>query len=331
MEPLFLVNRLFPAYWVGQPGFALERIPSNFAYVLDGQGWKLFKRNGVSTALISVESVTGLATLEQNFLFTAQKLPLDLVRKVAAWFKAVYQKYRSEAAGYLLYQPATGEWDYVPPTQTAGPASVKYEMAPKKEGWIVAGTIHSHADMSAFHSGTDDHDEQFFDGVHITIGKVASVPEYSCSIVVQGKREVVDPSMLVDGMAPANMVPASWLAAVKEPAPRGLDPLFLQVRAEKLYEAYYAGKISEEAYKRDLGKLKAEERAHRQAEMERQRELTARIPASHDGYSGYSGLGRTHSFGPEDYDGLESERPRGPVGHQSKTRTPKGGTHGKKK
>jgi len=92
MEPLFLINGIFPAYWIGQEGFSIEKIQAAFAYVLDAEGWKLYKRNGVSTAVISVDSVAGLATLRQEINLTAQKLPLDLIRKVTAWFKVVYQK-----------------------------------------------------------------------------------------------------------------------------------------------------------------------------------------------------------------------------------------------
>jgi len=259
MEPIFQVNGIFPAYWAGQQGFSLELIEVQFAYVLDASGWKLYKRNGVSTALIPVSTVSGLVELETKIDFTASKLPLELVRKVTAWFKAVYRKYSSEAVGYLYYRAATGEWQFVPPTQTAIGASAKYEEAPKLESWQVVGTIHSHGSMSAFHSGVDDADEKNFDGVHITVGRCDSVPEYSCSLVVQGKREVVDPSVLIDGMAPMDAVPATWLSAMKEPAPRGLDILF-QPQADDLYKRYYAGELSEASYTAELKKIEEAER-----------------------------------------------------------------------
>jgi PRTRC genetic system protein A len=268
-EPAFKVNGLFPAYVALDPGFNPESIQESFAYILDGQGWKLFKRNGISTALIAVENVQGLAALEQSISFQAEQIPLNLIRRVTAWFKAVYQKYQSEAVGYLFYQPSTREWDFIPPTQSANGASALYEAAPKKNDWKVVGTIHSHGSMSAFHSGTDDKDEEFFDGVHITVGRVDSVPEYSCSIVVQGVREIVEPSVIVDGMASADAVPSEWLDSVKESKPQVLLEV-LQDRADKLYEAYYAGKISEEAYHRDLAKIEKEEDAFLKAEEKRQ-------------------------------------------------------------
>ena len=123
MEPLFKINAIFPAYWVGQDGFNLEAIQTSFAYIIDATGWKLFKRNGVSTAVIKVDSVLGLAILEQKIDFKATRIPLDLIRCVTAWFKAVYAKCKSEAVGYLLYRSASGEWQFVPPTQTATGAS----------------------------------------------------------------------------------------------------------------------------------------------------------------------------------------------------------------
>lgn len=255
-EPLFLVAGLFPAYFAGQPGFSIGLIEAQIAYVLDASGWKLFKRNGVSVALIPVEAVSGLPTLTPRVDFTASKIPLDLIRRVTAFFRAVYLKHKSEAVGYLYYRSADGAWDFLPPTQTATGASASYDKAPKREGWMVAGTIHSHAAMSAFHSGTDHADEEFFDGVHITVGKLDAVPEYSCSLVIQGKREMLDPSILIDGMAPASDVPVDWVAAVKLSPPRDLGEPFAE-RAEKLYARYYEGSIDERAYQAQLAEIEA--------------------------------------------------------------------------
>ncbi|MFH1890695.1 MAG: Mov34/MPN/PAD-1 family protein [Candidatus Kuenenbacteria bacterium] len=288
-----------------QTGFDLSKITESFAYILDSEGWKIYKRNGVSTAIIAVDSVSGLPHLETKIDFTAAKrIPLDLVRKVTAWFRSVYLKFKSEAVGYLYYNPADGNWDFIPPTQTTSGASADYEKAPKKDGWQVAGTIHSHASMSAFHSGTDDNDEKFFDGVHITIGRLDSVPEYSCSVVVHGQRSIVDPSILVDGMAPANDIPAEWVSAVKEPKP-SLAVLF-QPRVEKIYTAYYNGQISEMQYKRDLAAIEKEAEAHRKVEEERirkeQQNFTPRSPLLSEDYNfdSYPGAaGSRQSFTPK--------------------------------
>ena len=257
------VHGIFPVYFA-DGAFVPEAIEEPLAYVLDGAGWKLYKRNGVTEALIALPSVNGLPMADARIDLTAVKLPLDLIRRVTAWFRAVYLRYKSEAVGDLYYSSIDG-WDFVVPPQTVSAASAKYDAAPRRDGWTLAGTIHSHAAMSAFHSGTDDHDEMFFDGVHITIGKLDSVPEYSCSLVVQGVRRIVDPSEIVDGMAPADAVPEAWLAAIKLPRPTLLAEPFA-AQAVTVYERYWRDEIGEAAYKVALAEIEAAEK-------------TARVPA----------------------------------------------------
>lgn len=273
MQPITKINGIFPAYAGWEPNFDPTSIPEAIAFVIDGSGWKLWKRNGVSQALIPVKAVDGLPVLSAGIDFTAVKLPLELVRQVTAWFVAVYRKHSSEAVGYLYYHGGTGGWDFIPPTQTVGPAHAKYEQAPKPQGdgWIVAGTIHSHGNMTAFHSGTDDADEAFFDGVHITIGKVdpKGVPEYACSVVVNGQRLSVDPSVLIDGMAPADTVPTAWLSAVKHNRPH--FHIELRPAADAVYDRYYAGELAETAYLAEIAKLRKREEAIEAEEAEARR------------------------------------------------------------
>lgn len=256
-----LIHGIFPVY-LADGAQAQSAIEEDLAYVIDAGGWKLWKRNGVSTALVPLAAVNGLPALEPAIDMTAAKIPLDLVRRVTAWFRAVYLKHKSEAVGYLYY--ADGNWDFIVPPQTVSAAHATYDGAPRRDGWTLAGTIHSHAAMSAFHSGTDDDDEANFDGVHITVGKLDSVPEYSCSIVVQGVRRKCDPSDLVDGMAPADSVPVEWLAAIKLPRPVGFTANRTAAVAD-LYDKYYRGDISEDVYVLQLDVLKAAEEAAEKA------------------------------------------------------------------
>ncbi len=256
-----MVHGCIPVYLGIGDGFNPEAIPENLAYVIDGAGWKIWKRNGISRALIPVETVSGLAVAETGITFTASKIPADLFRRVTAWFSAVYQKHRSEAVGYLYYRLADGAWDFVVPSQAVGSAHAKYDAAPRREGWQCAGTVHSHAAMGAFHSGVDDADEASFDGVHITVGRLDSIPEYSCSLVVQGVRVKVELSDLVAGVAPCD-VPAEWLDAIKKSAPVGFDGA-LATEAQALYRQYYAGELPEADYEVQLGALEERQRAAR--------------------------------------------------------------------
>ncbi len=258
MEPLFKINGIFPAYSPAQEGFNFENITDNFAYIIDNEGWKLFKKNGVSSSLIDISKIEGVPNCKEYINLTVPKIPLNLIRRVTAFFAAVYKKNKTEAVGYLYYNATTNEWNFIPPVQTCTSASANYEKAPKIEGYMIAGTIHSHGSMTAFHSGTDHKDEAHFDGVHITIGKLDDIPEYSCSIVSQGARvKFDDPADLIDGMASMEEIPPEWMEMVKLSAPKSADDDKIGEKIDELYKKYFNGEISEEDYLKKLKKLEA--------------------------------------------------------------------------
>lgn len=139
--------------------------------------------------------------------------PLEQLHNTMAYFKAIYDKYGTEACVLLMFNNETKEWRTLKVLQIGASAgSVTYiypsngpsKNKPKtkeifedkrlsklqlkvwdkyqelyKEGFRIIGTIHSHGNMNAFHSGTDDNDEYNFDGLHITIGKVNSGWDFS--------------------------------------------------------------------------------------------------------------------------------------------------------
>ena len=54
--------------------------------------------------------------------------------------------------------------------------------------WLYYGTVHSHVDMGAFNSGTDDSDEDYQTGLHITVGRISKEPpEFHARFVVDGR------------------------------------------------------------------------------------------------------------------------------------------------
>lgn len=281
MIPIFMINGIFPAYYGGETGFTVDQITENLAYVIDNAGWKLFKRNGVSIALIPVDKVSGVNAVAPYIDFTAKKIPYSLIEKVVAFFKAVYQKYQSEAVGYLYYNCTSFEWDFVVPKQSASAAHASYQGAPQKAGWQCAGTIHSHGSMSAFHSGTDDKDEENFDGVHITVGQVSNLnPEFSCSLVIQGERQKFEIWDLVDGF-PRTEAPTDWVNSVKLPAPRfSLDwPKSVEEKLNELYDLYYTGPMSETDYSVKLKKIQSE--AEKAVEAERLKQFKGDLGGKH--------------------------------------------------
>lgn len=153
------------------------------------------------------------------------KFPIEEMRYTMRYFQAIYDEHGSEAAVLLLFKKSTLEWKVllVPQISAAG-GSVVYAQPVKNtttvkdqgekriidailnddeakekhlkvceeyeryyaEGFRIYGTIHSHCNFNAYHSGVDDADEIDFDGLHITIGNVRSGWSYSCRYMFDG-------------------------------------------------------------------------------------------------------------------------------------------------
>lgn len=100
--------------------------------------------------------------------FLGKRMPVLLWGQVIAFFRAVFKKHASEAVVRLFYNETTQAWSIGVAAQTATGASVTETETVAGDGFEI-GTIHSHARMSAFQSGTDKSDEKA--GLHITVGK----------------------------------------------------------------------------------------------------------------------------------------------------------------
>jgi hypothetical protein len=134
-------------------------------------------------------------------------LPGWLLRSVMSLFREVHRDLGCECV-VVLRVTEDGDWSYVVPRQVVTPASASYDLSLPSilvmngvwsrrstaiggmpEGSMVAGSVHSHASMPAFHSPTDKGDEINLDGIHATIGSFGDEsPSYSKQIVVDGMR-----------------------------------------------------------------------------------------------------------------------------------------------
>lgn len=170
-----------------------------------------------------------LVDVEPSFNPSFKRIPGELWMKVVEFYTLVFDKFESEAAVLLLYNPDTQEWDVLTPKQTVTGAHATYNLDQaamedprlSSGGYNIVGTSHSHGSMPAFWSGTDDQDELKFDGIHITVGKVNSKPTYAASIVFAGLRFETKISDLVDMPEPAEINPemAAWMSQVAKPTP----------------------------------------------------------------------------------------------------------------
>ena len=134
------------------------------------------------------------------------KIPQSFVYRVKQFFAQVVQKYHTEANVIIYYNKETKAFKLFPSEQSVSHGGVQYKRKgiihlAEMEGYLRVGTIHSHCDFGAFHSGTDIGDETDFDGIHITFGH-NDKDEFtiSASIVMNSCRHPIDPLEVIDGV-----------------------------------------------------------------------------------------------------------------------------------
>lgn len=150
------------------------------------------------------------------------KIPKDIINEIIDFFRYVYDLHSSEAIILLWYNFDTKQWELEIPIQVTTRASADYERDPKEEdylrsrGFTFVGTIHSHGNMGAFHSGTDDHDEFGLDGLHITIGHVMSKAEFACRFIMKNISVKQEPDEVIDLPDIVYKIKDEWKGKVKE-------------------------------------------------------------------------------------------------------------------
>jgi Zn finger protein HypA/HybF involved in hydrogenase expression len=176
-----------------------EQPQDDIYYIVAKEGIFLKKKVGVMESIAPVQNISILNSVNTMARMHIKKIPGIKFARVVAFFKEVYKQYFGEAVVLLFYDEKTKNYKIVPPHQKVTGASCDYNKGISLEGMQMIGTIHSHASMSAFHSGTDDHDEKHFDGLHITVGHVNNdAVSISASIVSNGHRFVVEPEEYIE-------------------------------------------------------------------------------------------------------------------------------------
>jgi hypothetical protein len=192
------------------------------------------------------------------------KLPLEMFKQVESFFALVNTKFKGEAVVVLAWSVARKSWAVKIPKQQTRGLHVSYDASAgnvlmvyqddKGELQSVAlepgqpvpevvmdyenfGTIHSHCNASAFHSGTDDKDEFSFDGLHITIGKLDQpVREYAVRWIFAGRAYKSSIEHVVE--LPVNKQLDSWVDQVSETAP---PPIAVPATAGVYVNGHFTG------------------------------------------------------------------------------------------
>lgn len=208
---------LYPVH-ILEPGAELPE--KGTFYVFAQNGIYLVKDTGLIRATVKVPSMAILDPLDIKASLTMPKIPATIIAQALLFFRRVYERYKSEAAVLLYYSSKDNLYQLDVFDQTVTGASVDYAVEGKfgDTGYQLVGTIHSHCDFSAFHSGTDIHDEKNFDGIHITIGHVHQ-PYFtiSCSAVVNNNRFLLKPEDSIIGVKEVEYSKPSVFAGYRRP------------------------------------------------------------------------------------------------------------------
>ena len=177
-------------------------IPNDdICYILAKGGTYLKKKVGLIESLTPVKEISILEDVVPYAKINIPKIPGKSFAKIMTFFKKVYEEYRSEAVVLLYYNAAKNMYKIHVPHQKVTGAGVEYAKGISVKDYVQVGTVHSHANFSAFHSGVDDHDEEHFDGLHITIGNnMDEFPSWAASVVVNGMRFKVCPTEYVEDL-----------------------------------------------------------------------------------------------------------------------------------
>lgn len=131
---------------------------------------------GYSIDVVDAEKL-GLTELHPEATMQLPLIPYELIQKVDSFFHSVHKKHGTEAIVLLTYDPrleGPDGWGVLIPTQKNTAAHCKYDpesiIDDKDDEVVIVGSMHSHPNMSAYASGTDHHDQDNNDGVHITTG-----------------------------------------------------------------------------------------------------------------------------------------------------------------
>jgi hypothetical protein len=148
---------------------------------------------------------------------------------VVGFFREVYNRHGSEAVVLLLWDLERQRYRICVPRQRASvwqsyssslpcAIDVAYDIpTPLPPNHILIGDIHSHADLPAYTSGTDSHDERYRDGVHVVVGHIdRDPPDFHLEMAADGCRFGLAFEHFFRGYhARRRRIPAEWLAKVQ--------------------------------------------------------------------------------------------------------------------
>ena len=171
--------------------------------------------------------VPGLYPSREQLEMRFPPLPAEPLEEVLAFFAEVNRCFDGEAIVMIFFDPGARSYCFdAPPQRIPGYRDFRgnlraylrldYGSAPRPDGHLLFGTIHSHADLSAYSSGVDCDDERFGDGLHIVYGHFgSSALSRSAGFVAGGRRFRVEPAQVLPSCSvPERAARLDWMDRV---------------------------------------------------------------------------------------------------------------------
>ena len=190
---------MFPVYLADRKDMNPK---DDICYIVAKNGLFVKKKLGI---IESITPVSDIPTLEYEVTpyvkMRLPKIPKSIFCSIFSLFRKVYELYRSESTALLFYNEKKKKFKVGVPYQKVSFTGCEVIKMGSPNGYITIGSVHSHCNFSAFHSGTDIIDEEYIEGLHITIGNVDE-DQFSIvtSIVSNRKRFKVDPLDFINGV-----------------------------------------------------------------------------------------------------------------------------------
>lgn len=191
-------------------------------WAMCGDGLWEIRRNslGIFRRQVTKATIPGLPSgLEEGFELALPKVPISMLWQTVSFFRHVYGLYQSEAAVRVAWNHKTRKYFLECPPQDVSAARCNFDRSRSIENSIIVAEIHSHGQMSAGFSGTDDKDE-LADRFYGVVGKVLDFfPQVSFRLAIGGNHLDIEVCDLFDtGNDPmlGAKFPPGWLDQVKK-------------------------------------------------------------------------------------------------------------------
>ena len=144
-------------YSVGRP----KKFEKKINYVLAGNGGVEIRENEIGVFSAVTKKVPGLEPVKEGLQMRLPKIPLLILLQIISFFKDINNKHGSEAIVQIFWNRQKKEYFCYCPKQEVSGASVDFKRDKEKEKrYLLVADVHSHNDMDAFFSFTDDKDEK---------------------------------------------------------------------------------------------------------------------------------------------------------------------------